>query len=542
MAYEYRFLIDWSGDDALGRADRVSASGLKTDITEDVIRCEVKLGRDDTDVLAGVSSGGTFRATVNNYESIYNPYGWVARHGSALAPLPGRDITVVYRKEGTTVWKRLWRGFLVDIRPDRTNVGRSTVEINGESGLAYVQRRGYSIAFDIEKYPDQFTAPPFAGTVIYDILSTIPASIQKPIWPTSRRKGWNPDGTGGHTRIDVSKLFDALGSGVQLVNPYSVIQQLVKSEFGYIFDDREGNINFWDRYRRVARAGGSFLVSELPTITDNIATSINPTGNELDNIYNRAVSDTAQYQVFHDELISNVEKEQITSGTSVEFEYTGEDFNPELESGEFINNIHNIEVEVEPDITFVVTSRYYKQRLTILVSNLPGTHAVKVTVKSVSVRTVKQFEQFDLTGENPTSINTFGVKEYRYPARILWADGNPARQNADGVPLDIVAINSYLDFIANIYGSLTRSLNVDYHIANYDGAIDLSIGDILFVNSEVNDIQNQRYFIESEKHSFDNKGQFNHRVSLVLIEAENYIIPWNAQSRGTNLSTSSLYF
>ena len=81
--YDYRFLVGWNGGDAIANAIvTLGSNGLKVDITDDVVKATCRIGRSEPDPLAGISSGGTFRATVKNYEQVYNAYGWSTRHGT----------------------------------------------------------------------------------------------------------------------------------------------------------------------------------------------------------------------------------------------------------------------------------------------------------------------------------------------------------------------------------------------------------------------------------------------------------------------------
>ena len=466
--------------------------------------------------------------------------------GQSNAPLPGRDVVVQYRRRGTTAWNILWRGFLIEILNKADNKQRRTAEIKAEGPLGYIQRRGYSITFNGEQYTDYLTNPPTAGSVIYDVLSTRPPASTSQLWPTPRRKGW-VNGEAGQVQIDVPKLVDSLGAGAQLVNPYSVLQQLAKTEFGFLFDDREGDVVFRDKYWRIGVARAAQGSPGIRHITDNKTINMKP-GSGLDLIYNRVVSSAAEYVVSNADLVSTSIKQASVTGTSVQIEYDAEDFNPPLEDNEVIAGVNNFTLTVLDRAGLIISSteynvaaRWFRQRLTFTVSGLPSSFSA-VQFSEISVVTAIIEEQFNLTAENVVSINAYGVKEWRFPAQLFWFSSNPADQDSLGVPFGIRIVQDYLNYIVGIYGDFTKQLDLSYLVKDEDALLSSTIGDVITVTSTENDLDEESFFIESERHEFTNEGDFFHTVSLELTEAGNVLGIWDLENPQTNLEQSTLYY
>ena len=218
----YVVSIDWNANDVF------TDSG--EDITADVIEMSWRCGgRDYASQLVGRSTSGFCSLTVTNETGKYNSFNSAsALYGNLL---PGRKIKITM--DGVA----MFRGFLDTIEPLPHISGIHRAIIRGIGPFAYIAQRKVSIALQQNKTTDQLI-----GTVLTEA-------------------GWPAGDTVNDAGLTTLKWFQTGGK----VDVLSALREIEAAEFGFINENKSGQIVFHNRHHRM---NTSVSTTSQATLTD----------------------------------------------------------------------------------------------------------------------------------------------------------------------------------------------------------------------------------------------------------------------------------
>ena len=222
----YRLQCDWNDN------------GVFTDTGEDINMARVRRvscwrGRDQASQLTGRSIGGRFTAIVDNRSGDYNSF----NTGSPIAGnmLPGKPMRLL-ATSASQADKVIWKGFLSRIRP-RPSLDKDNVAIfEGHGILTQINVHQMSLAMRSSELTDVTVG------AILDEVGLLAADRVLAVGKTTLTRYW------------ADRIF-----------PVSALQQVEAAEAGFIWESKDGKINFNNRHGRLS---GAALTSQA-TFSDS---------------------------------------------------------------------------------------------------------------------------------------------------------------------------------------------------------------------------------------------------------------------------------
>ena len=182
----------------------------------------LQYGRDEASQLTGRSRGGTLTAVLDNRSGDYNSF----NSGSPLAGtvLPGKAVRVI--AESTSEAKEIWRGYLKRIRPQPMLSGDNVAVMEAHGPLTQLNTNNLSLAMRTSELTD------VTIKAILDELG-VDASLQS---------------------LDTGKTT-ITRYHADRVSPVFALQEIEAAEAGFIWEGKNGQINFDNRHARLSGRG-----------------------------------------------------------------------------------------------------------------------------------------------------------------------------------------------------------------------------------------------------------------------------------------------